>query len=113
MFTAQIHDVPLPTVRGNQIRSCFPTSVTQSEIEAIPSWLNLYDPADVLGFPLRTINDRYAASVDEDRPIRVGGWIPFLDLKSHGQYWTHRSFINAITNELLKINRLYLAPSDF
>ena len=51
-------------------------------------WLNLFDPDDVLGYPLQPINNAYSKVVDEDISIDVGnpflGWTPY----SHVQYWT-------------------------
>jgi hypothetical protein len=50
-------------------------------------WLNLYDADDVIGYPLRPLNQAYAAAVEADIPVRCTpawrGWTP----ASHLDYW--------------------------
>ncbi|MCH6589520.1 MAG: hypothetical protein IH806_03295 [Proteobacteria bacterium] len=55
-------------------------------------WLNYYDPDDVLGYPLKSINAAYDAVVDEDIPISVGGWFSSWNPLSHNKYWTDNDF---------------------
>jgi hypothetical protein len=51
-------------------------------------WVNFYDRDDVLGFPVKAINDKYKAAVKEDVEVNSGNiltnWTPF----SHNGYWT-------------------------
>ena len=35
-------------------------------------WINFYDKDDVIGYPLRGLNEQYAAAVIEDREVNVG-----------------------------------------
>jgi hypothetical protein len=50
-------------------------------------WLNLYDGDDVIGYPLKPLNDAYAQAVEADIPVRCApawrGWTP----ASHLDYW--------------------------
>ena len=55
-------------------------------------WLNYYDPDDVLGYPLKSINAAYDAVVDEDIPINVGGLFSSWNPLSHNKYWTDNDF---------------------
>lgn len=50
-------------------------------------WLNIYDRDDVIAWPLKTLNDAYAAQVDEDRQLNVGGLIQGPTPLSHTGYW--------------------------
>lgn len=37
-------------------------------------WINFYDPQDVIGYPLKTLNDAYDNAVFLDKVINVGQW---------------------------------------
>lgn len=60
-------------------------------------WLNFYDPDDVLGYPLKPINDAYNMVVNKDIPINVGGIISSWNPLSHGKYWTDNDFTKPVT----------------
>ncbi|MCH7957406.1 MAG: hypothetical protein IIB63_07635, partial [Proteobacteria bacterium] len=55
-------------------------------------WLNYFDPDDVLGYPLKSINAAYDAVVDEDIAINVGGLLSNWNFLSHTKYWTDNDF---------------------
>jgi len=38
----------------------------------IPAWINVYDPDDVIGYPLQALNSSYRAAVTEDIPEYAG-----------------------------------------
>ncbi|HEX6922835.1 MAG TPA: chemotaxis protein, partial [Bacillales bacterium] len=63
-------------------------------------WWNLYDKDDVLGFPLKSLNEEYDKAVTEDIIINAGGlftsWNPF----SHSQYASDSDVIEPIANQL-------------
>lgn len=65
-------------------------------------WFNFYDRDDVLGYPLKTLNKAYAASVTKDIEVNAGGvltsWNPF----SHGKYMREAEVINPIVDGLVK-----------
>lgn len=71
-------------------------------------WWNIYDKDDVLGYPLKTLNEHYEKAVTEDVVINAGGlftsWNPF----SHDQYATDSDVIDPIADRLaqtwLKLN---------
>jgi len=51
-------------------------------------WINYYDREDVIGFPLRSVNEAYARAVTEDIAVDVGNplwwsWNPLC----HTKYW--------------------------
>lgn len=65
-------------------------------------WLNIYDPDDVLGWPLQPLSDSYDKLV-EDRAINAGqGLANFLlnswNPLSHTAYWTDDDVIKPLAN---------------
>ncbi|WP_135551806.1 chemotaxis protein [Paenibacillus cymbidii] len=63
-------------------------------------WINFYDPDDILGYPLRCIDDAYAAAVKEDIPVNVGGWLRNWNPLCHGGYLADRHVVARIAEGL-------------
>jgi len=76
-----------------------------------PRWVNVYDPDDVIGYPLRSLNPRYAAFVTEDRPVEVGSWLTGWNPLSHTAYWSDRSLATSIGSDLARVWRQASAVS--
>ena len=79
---------------------CLPQAVTEQA-----RWLNLYAPADPLGYPLRPLPN-YAAVVAEDRAMPVGPWYKRHTPLSHLGYWYDRGFqryVAAYLQQLLSV----------
>ncbi|ERT08936.1 hypothetical protein M595_0985 [Lyngbya aestuarii BL J] len=53
-----------------------------------PEWVNFYDKDDVIGFPLKSINEAYNQAVTQDKQVNVGGWTQSWNPMSHNNYWT-------------------------
>jgi len=51
-------------------------------------WVNYYDEDDVIGYPLKTLNEAYNLAVKEDRQVNVGGILTSWTPLSHTEYWT-------------------------
>ncbi|HEY2924768.1 MAG TPA: chemotaxis protein [Candidatus Eisenbacteria bacterium] len=64
------------------------------------AWINLYDPDDVVGYPLRPLNAGYRAAVTEDRPIDVGSLLTRWNPLSHVGYWDNGRVADAIAESL-------------
>ncbi len=45
----------------------------------VGEWVNFYDKADIIGYPLKELNADYNAAVTSDRAVRVGGAAHFLE----------------------------------
>lgn len=73
---------------------CLPDAVSQQA-----RWLNLYAPADPLGYPLRPLPS-YKAVVAEDRAMPVGPWYKRHTPLSHLAYWDDRHFQRYIARYL-------------
>jgi len=70
-------------------------------------WLNLYDPDDVLGWPLQPLSTGYAAMV-EDRAINAGQGAVTWMLKSwnplsHSAYWQDGQVLEALAEMLRRM----------
>jgi hypothetical protein len=63
-------------------------------------WVNVYDPDDVIGYPLRELNAAYRRAVTQDRPVSAGsiwtGWTPL----SHVGYWDNARLAASIASDL-------------
>jgi len=51
-------------------------------------WVNYYDRDDVIGYPLKSINDAYDKAVAADRAVNAGGILSGWSPASHTEYWT-------------------------
>ena len=80
----------------------FPPKQLDSDLKKKAKWLNYYDPDDVLGYPLKTINDEYNKVVDEDISINVGGVFSSWNPASHTEYWTDNSFTKPLSKYITK-----------
>ncbi|NRF31101.1 hypothetical protein [Vibrio coralliilyticus] len=76
---------------GLQERKCFPRPHPSFR------WDNYYDPDDVLGWPLRQLDDSYNLIV-RDHPINAGGLIASWNPFSHGQYWGDKDVIKPLAS---------------
>ncbi|WP_085523599.1 chemotaxis protein [Tuberibacillus sp. Marseille-P3662] len=65
-------------------------------------WFNIYDKDDILGYPLKALNNKYDRAITKDIQVNVGGiftsWNPF----SHLQYDTDEAVIKLIVDGLIK-----------
>lgn len=69
----------------------FPGNCLPNAVREQARWLNLYAPADPLGYPLRPLPS-YAAVVAEDRAMPVGPWYARHTPLSHLTYWHDKRF---------------------
>jgi hypothetical protein len=63
-------------------------------------WRNYFDRDDVLGYPLRQLSESYAAAVEADIEMNVGGLVTSWNPASHNGYWKNRRFIAAVAEQL-------------
>ncbi|MBP1934473.1 chemotaxis protein [Ammoniphilus resinae] len=66
-------------------------------------WINFYDKDDVLGYPLRNLNDKYRLTVKEDIEVKAGGCFIGATPLSHMYYWNNQKAISTIAQSLAKI----------
>ncbi|WNS76550.1 chemotaxis protein [Bacillus sp. DTU_2020_1000418_1_SI_GHA_SEK_038] len=65
-------------------------------------WLNFYDKDDVLGFPLRPVDESYQNAVNEDREVNVGGLLTSWNPLSHTGYFKDMDVIEPIVDGLVR-----------
>lgn len=65
-------------------------------------WINFYDKDDILGYPLKTINDVYNKAVNEDREVNVGNLLTSWNPLCHTSYFTDKDVINGIVEGLVR-----------
>jgi len=68
-------------------------------------WINFYDPDDVIGYPLRGLNEAYAASIERDVSVNVGSALTSWNPLSHGGYWTDADVTKPIARSLARVLR--------
>lgn len=66
-------------------------------------WINFYDEDDVIGYPLRTLNDAYRAAVKADVQVNAGGLLSSWNPLSHNGYWTDNDVTKPIAAGLAKV----------
>ncbi len=81
----------------------FPDPALPPDLARRARWLNLYDPDDVMGYPLRPLSPQYAATVEADVRINVGGLLRSWNPASHLGYWTDRQFVGPVTDQLVRL----------
>jgi len=65
-------------------------------------WVNFYDPSDVIGYPLRGLNNAYARMVAQDRSVNAGNLLTSWNPASHTQYWTDNDITKPIAESLAR-----------
>jgi hypothetical protein len=81
----------------------FPGSTLPQALREEARWYNFFDPDDILGYPLRSINFAYRKIVDNDIAINVGGPIASWNPLSHSRYWTDNDFTKPVASFLKKL----------
>jgi hypothetical protein len=78
----------------------FPGTKLSLALKRKARWFNFFDPDDVLGYPLRAINDAYKAVVNADIPINAGSIFSSWNPLSHDGYWKDDDFIEPVAKFL-------------
>lgn len=64
-------------------------------------WINFYDRDDLLGYPIKNINEDYQIAVTKEKEVSVGniltGWNPL----SHNGYWENKQVTQTIADSLV------------
>lgn len=66
-------------------------------------WVNYYDKDDVLGYPIKHLNQKYEQVVKEDREVNVGGVFESWNPLSHNGYWTSDQVTKPIAQALFDL----------
>lgn len=97
-------NIPLFTfAHENIVPVTFPPDSLSEDEKQRAQWLNFYDPDDILGYPLKKINDAYGKVVDEDIKINAGGSVTSWNPASHSKYWTDKDFIKPVSELIIQL----------
>jgi hypothetical protein len=66
-------------------------------------WIHFYDSSDIIGYPLKPINDAYNAQVTADRAVNVGSILTSWNPASHTEYWTDNDVTKPLAEGLARI----------
>ena len=66
-------------------------------------WVNFFNKSDVMGYPLKSLNDAYGNAVTEDKEVNNGGLLESWNPLSHCGYWTNEKVIETIASGLYSI----------
>ncbi len=81
----------------------FPSDKLPPELAAVAAWDNLYDPDDVLGYPLADVWDETQGTVIHDRTINVGPWPKSGTPLAHTSYDADADFVDVVVDRMKKI----------
>lgn len=77
----------------------FPPPLLAERLKRQAKWLNLYDPADVLGWPLKPLSPSYAQAVTQDLPINVESLLTSWNPATHATaYWGEENFTRPVAD---------------
>jgi hypothetical protein len=94
----------LPPVRPVEcIR--FPWPSLAPALRPYARWLNVYAPADLLGYPLGCLWDEDRGTVIDDVALPVGPWPLSRTPLSHTKYETDGAFLEMVVGELRRLMR--------
>ena len=63
-------------------------------------WMNVFDDADIIGYPIRAINQAHTEAVTADVCTGVGTFLSRGNPLSHGRYWSDRRVVQLIAEKL-------------
>ena len=68
-------------------------------------WVNFYDKADIIGYPLKELNPDYSREVTSDCPVLAGGPFTFWNPLSHVEYFDDTDVLGPIAQGLVGVWR--------
>ena len=81
----------------------FPSQNIPAKYKNVARWINVFDPDDILGYPLKDIWDNTQGTVIEDRDINVGIWPLSESPLSHTFYDKDDDFLDIVVEHAKEI----------
>jgi len=81
----------------------FPANNIIPVLKNLAVWENYYDKNDPLGYPIKFINESYAAANVQDIQVGVGNLLSYWNILSHFGYWTSRKIRNRISDFIKQV----------
>jgi hypothetical protein len=75
------------------------------DLVPLAAWDNFFDPDDVIGYPLKCLNDAYAKTVTRDFPVNVGSILTSWTPMSHVEYWTDNDLTKPVADKIVELWR--------
>lgn len=101
IWSLRYHDFGLPIdLPSPKLADVHPALVREVE------WLNFYDKDDVIGFPLKKLNERYEEVVTADVEVHVENLLTSWNPLSHTAYWRDKSVTKPIATGLARVWRV-------
>jgi hypothetical protein len=98
-------NIPLFTFAYDPVQPIrFPGHCLDEGLSRAARWLNVYAPADLLGYPLRPVQG-YAAVVHEDKAMAVGPWYKRHTPLTHLEYWNDAAFQDYLARHIGELLR--------
>ena len=69
-------------------------------------WLNFYDKDDVVGYPLKGINEHWHKAVTNEFEVNVGGATTSWNPACHNEYWSDVDFFRPVAKYLSGLRKL-------
>jgi hypothetical protein len=98
--TIPLFSLALPQVEAIE----FPAPQLPDALRRVARWTNYYDPDDVMGWPLRSLDPSYARVVHSDVAINVGGVLTSWSPASHGRYWDDDNFVAPVARQIRDVH---------
>lgn len=89
----------------------FPGHCLPTPLQTKARWLNVYAPADILGYPLRPLQN-YAQVVTQDCSMPVGPWYKRFTPFSHLDYWNDAKFHRYVAHHLRQLLTACPEPTE-
>ncbi|MGF1481451.1 MAG: hypothetical protein ACFB4I_18535 [Cyanophyceae cyanobacterium] len=68
-------------------------------------WINFFDRDDLLGYPLKSLNEKYHKAVTQEREVNAGTIVESWNPTSHDGYWTDEEVIHPIADDIARLWR--------
>ncbi len=79
-----------------------PTPGIQQRFPGLGGWKNFYDEDDIIGYPLKQLNDSYRNANLQDLEVNSGGIFSSWNPLSHNGYWTDNDVTKPVAGWLVE-----------
>jgi len=96
LWGLRYHDFGTPvTIPSPQLQEHYPNLRGE--------WINFYDRDDILGYPIKKMNDKYQKAVTVDMEVNAGNALTSWNTLSHNAYWTDNDVVEPISQALVRV----------
>ena len=88
----------------------FPRRTLPAKLKLAARWLNIFDPYDILGYPLSDLWDEPNGTTIIDIALNAGTFPVSITPLSHNYYWTDEKFQSLVVAELESVLKAARAP---